>query len=281
MIGIFSSALEQSLLLLPLVLGIYMSYSILKITDLTVDGTYVLGAAIFAKTAHFGLAPAFLLATLGGSIVGGFVACMQRHNKVSDLVVGILACFMLYSVNLELMGRPNISILDIPTILFYTNLSNWIIPTGIIGVILITCLIFLLKSPIGLRLRAFGQNQKLLGILGKSAEGHRLLGLAISNALAALSGALTAEVNGFADINMGFGVALVSIGAVVIGRHLLINNVMFKATKELAACFLGILLYFLCLNFLLRVGINPANLKFILGAVLFLSLRQMHREVRA
>jgi putative ABC transport system permease protein len=271
-------ALEQSLILLPLVLGVHLSYRILKITDLTVDGTYVLGAAIFASCLHLGLLLAMLLSIVCGSLVGVIVAFMQRDNIVSDLVVGILASFMLYSVNLQVMGKPNISVLGKPNILSIINQDTWIILLSIIGFGLMVTLIILLRSRLGLVLRSFGQNQKLLNILGKKAENYRILGLVISNILAAFSGMLAVQVNGFADINMGFGVALVSIGSVVIGQHIIIKQqANFSAFKEIIACFVGVLLYFICISGLLRIGINPVNLKFVLGVLLFVSLRKMHR----
>lgn len=274
---IIYTALEQALVLIPLVLGMHLSYRILNVTDLTVDGTYVLGAAIFAKTIYLGLFPAMLLSIMGGSFVGSIVSLMQRNNIVSDLVVGILASFMLYSVNLGVMERPNLSVLDMPNLLSITNQEHWVIPLGIVALLLIIGLILLLKSKLGLLLRSFGQNQKLLYILNKKPESYRLLGLTISNSLAALSGSIAAQVNGFADINMGFGIALISIGAVVIGRHILIKqNENFCAIKEIISCFIGILIYFICLSSLLRIGVNPANLKFALGALLFISLRKIH-----
>jgi putative ABC transport system permease protein len=277
---IIYAALEQSLILIPLVLGMHLSYRILNVTDLTVDGTYVLGAAIFAKMIYLGLFPAMFLSILGGSLVGTIVSLMQRNNIVSDLVVGILAGFMLYSVNLGVMKRPNISVLDMTNLLSITNQDSWIVPLSIISLLLIIGLIILLKSRVGLLLRSFGQNQKLLSILGKKPESYRMLGLIISNSLAALSGSIAAQVNGFSDINMGFGIALVSIGAVVIGRHILIKqNANFCATKEIISCFLGIFIYFICLSLLLRVGMNPANLKFALGALLFISLRKIHGRI--
>jgi putative ABC transport system permease protein len=277
---IIYAALEQSLILIPLVLGMHLSYRILNVTDLTVDGTYVLGAAIFAKMIYLGLFPAMFLSILGGSLVGSIVGLMQRNNIVSDLVVGILAGFMLYSVNLGVMKRPNISVLDMTNLLSITNQDSWIVPLSIISLLLIIGLIILLKSRVGLLLRSFGQNQKLLSILGKKPENYRMLGLIISNSLAALSGSIAAQVNGFSDINMGFGIALVSIGAVVIGRHILIKqNANFCAMKEIISCFLGIFIYFICLSLLLRVGMNPANLKFALGALLFISLRKIHGRI--
>jgi putative ABC transport system permease protein len=277
---IIYTALEQALILIPLVLGMYLSYRVLNVTDLTVDGTYVLGAAIFAKTIYLGLFPAMLLSILGGSFVGSIVGLMQRNNIVSDLVVGILASFMLYSVNLRVMERPNLSVLDMANILSMTNQDSWIIPLSIIALLLIIGLIILLGSRLGLLLRSFGQNQKLLYILGKKPENYRILGLIISNSLAALSGSIAAQVNGFADINMGFGIALISIGAVVIGRHIIIKqNENFSAMKEIISCFVGIFIYFTCLSLLLRLGIDPANLKFALGALLFISLRKIHGRI--
>lgn len=268
--------LEQGLLMLPLVFGIYISYCILKITDLTVDGTFVLGAVIFARTLEFGVFSAIACSMLGGAIVGVLVSIMQKHNKVSDLVVGILASFMLYSINLNILGRPNISLIDKENILTVTGIEQWISILAIIACILITIITFVLKSNIGLYFRAFGYNKKLLNILGKPTEFYRMLGLSLSNSLASLSGALTAQVNCFADINMGIGVALVGIGAVVIGQHLSNSaNKAFTAMKDLLLCFIGILLYFLSMNLLLIIGINPINLKLILGLLLFFTLRSI------
>lgn len=278
---ILLSALEQAFMLLPLVLGMHLSYRILKVTDLTVDGTYVLGAAIFARTTEFGLLPAALLAISGGAVVGIIVAFMQKDNIVSSLLVGILASFMLYSANLQFMGRPNISLSGAPTLLTLTNQETVIIPLFALGLILIIGFIMLLSSNLGLILRAFGHNQKLLLILGKKAENYRVFGLMLSNALASLSGVLSAQVNGFADINMGLGVALVSIGAVVIGGHIFIKpHENFKPSLESISCFIGILFYFICLSGLLHAGIDPANLKLALGAIIFLSLRKMRSGAR-
>jgi putative ABC transport system permease protein len=279
--SIFLTAVEQSLLLLPLVFGMYLSYRILKVTDLTVDGTYVLGAAVFAVFIDSGLFKALALSILAGTFIGVIVGLMQRHNKVSDLVVGILASFMLYSVNLQVLGRPNISLIGKDTILSQIGGNQWIVPLFVINFLLAVGLILLFKSQLGLLLRAFGHNQKLLSILGKPAELYRIFGLALSNGLAALSGALTAQVNGFSDINMGLGVALISIGAVVIGAHLLRAQESFHASKALISCCLGIFLYFICLGSLLKAGINPANLKFALGAILFFTLRRIHNEARS
>lgn len=199
---------------------------------------------------------------------------MQKNNRINGLIAGILASFMLYSVNLQIMQRPNISVLGMPTLLSILDLENWLIPLVIINCLIICSVIMLLKGKLGLFLRAFGFNKDLLINLGKPAELYRTIGLSISNCLAALTGTLSAQVNGFADIdiNMGFGVALVGIGAIVIGRH------NFNAFKEIFSCLIGILFYFIALGVLLRIGIDPINLKLILGIVLFISLSSVKRE---
>ncbi|HJD61402.1 MAG TPA: ABC transporter permease [Rickettsia endosymbiont of Columbicola hoogstraali] len=255
------TALEQSLIMLSLILGMYISYRILKITDLTVDGTYVLGAAVFAKFLSFRIFPALILAVIAGG------------------VIGVIVSFMLYSVNLQIMQRPNISTLGMSSLLNIFNAENWLLPLMITNIIVIFAVVILLKGRLGLRLRAFGFNKDLLAILGKPAEYYSTLGLSISNLLAALTGTISEQVNGFADINMGFGVALVGIGAIVIGRHILIRNNSFDTFKEIFSCFIGILFYFITLSILLHIGIDPINLKLILGIVLFISLRSVKREV--
>ncbi len=192
----------------------------MKITDLTVDGTYVLGAAVFARSLSFGLFLALIFAVIAGGIIGSIVSFMQKNNRINGLIAGILASFMLYSVNLQIMQRPNISVLGMPTLLSILDLENWLVPLIIINCLIIFAVIILLKGKLGLFLRAFGFNKDLLINLGKPAELYRMLGLSISNCLAALTGTLSAQINGFADINMGFGVALVGIGAIVIGRYI-------------------------------------------------------------
>ncbi|WCR57071.1 ABC transporter permease [Rickettsia asembonensis] len=276
--NILVTALEQSLIMLPLILGMYISYRILKITDLTVDGTYVLGAVVFARTISLGLFPALIFAVISGGIIGSIVSFMQKNNRINGLIAGILASFMLYSVNLQIMQRPNISVLGMPTLLSILDLENWLVPLIIINYLIIFAVIILLKGKLGLFLRAFGFNKDLLINLGKPAELYRMLGLSISNGLTALTGTLSAQINGFADINMGFGVALVGIGAIVIGRHILIHANNFNAFKEIFSCFIGILFYFIALSVLLRIGIDPINLKLILGIVLFISLSTVGKK---
>lgn len=272
--------LSQSLLFFPLALGIYVSYAILRATDLTVDGSFVLGAAIFARllTAGTPVGWAFLAAGMGGLLAGIGVSLIQIKGRINSLLAGILALFMLYSINFDVMGRPNISLLDSITLGKLIGMDsmdgNWLF-VGIF-VLLITLLLgLLLMTRYGLVLRAFGEHQQLLQRLGHRIEVYRFVGFALSNALVAWCGAMTAEINGYADLNMGFGMALTGIGTVVIGQQILkpfYKQHKFHLPLEFGGCMIGVSLYFLAINEFLAWGVNPINLKLFLGLILFFFL---------
>jgi putative tryptophan/tyrosine transport system permease protein len=278
---ILITALSQSLLFFPLALGMYLSYVILKATDLTVDGSFVLGAAVFARLLTAGWNPgiAFLMAGVAGALAGVGVSAIQFRGRINSLLAGILALFMLYSINFDVMSRPNISLFDSINLgsLIGLNSSNgnWLFI--VIVVLAITFLVgLMLVTRYGLVLRAFGEHQPLLIRLGHKIEYYRFAGFAISNALVAWCGAMTAQINGYADLGMGFGMALTGIGTVVIGRQILkplYKHHHFHLPLELSGCVIGVFLYFLAINEFLAWGVNPINLKLLLGLILVAFLR--------
>ena len=269
MLTILEAVLKQSVLFFPLALGVYLSFSILRTTDMTTEGSFVLGAGVFARlSTEFN--PFFCLgmALFSGMLAGFGVSRIQAKEKINSLMAGIIGLFILYSVNFQVMGRPNINLSSIEKIpgLYFAGIIGFIV----VGVAL------LMMSRLGLLLRAFGNNQVLLGILGKNVEGYRMLGLGLSNALAALCGALTAEANGYADLGMGFGMTLTGISAVMIGQRLtstLFPFTLFNIAREILACFLGVMIYFVAMNALLLYGVDPIYLKCVLGIALIFLLR--------
>lgn len=270
--NILNFTLEQAFIFLPLVLGIYLSYSVLKITDLSVDGSFVFGAGTYAKLLSLELVQpllALIVAILAGCCAGVVVGIMQRREKLEPLLVSVIALFMFYSINLNVMGSPNINLQNFLTLEQQLSNINFSLFIYAVSITLLFAMMLLLRSNLGLTFRAFGSNKNLLSKLGKNIELYRILGLSISNGLAALSGVFMAQTSGFADINMGFGVALIGIGSVVIGKKLLSNVINVEQLK----CFAGIFLYFLILNLLLQFNINPINVKLILGIMLILILR--------
>lgn len=281
---ILLNTLQQTLLFLPLAFGVYLSYNILQITDLTVEGTFVLGAAIFARliTLGFSQTTSIIAALLGGAAIGIAVTFMQRIAKINALIAGILATFMLYSVNFGIMNQPNISLLN--SNIFLQSLQNKSAMDLTLFLLVLACLMmlalkFLLHSNIGLSLRAFGTNAPLLKKLGKNPAVYLGLGLSLSNLLSALCGLMSAQVYGYADIHMGLGMALTAIGAVVIGKKLietLFSTQHFSAFIGLLSAFIGAFIYFLILNGFLMIGINPIYLKLIIGIILVMFLSTAH-----
>jgi putative ABC transport system permease protein len=281
MFTVLLDALQQSLIFIPLTFGIYLSYQLLQVTDLTPDGTFVLGAAIFARclTAGYGQMLSVVFALLGGALAGMGVALLQRYAKINSLIASILAVFMLYSINFGVMGRPNIGLLNYTTVVSHLqDMSQGMFTLSLFGfaLVLVGALYLLIKSRLGLTLRAFGSNRNLLPNLGINSTGYLIIGLAISNMLAALCGVLTAQVNGYADIHMGLGMALTGIGAVVIGcqlvRTLFVRSEAFNLRADLVGCLVGTYIYFFMLNGFLKLGLNPIYLKLVLGLLLALFL---------
>jgi putative ABC transport system permease protein len=212
-------------------------------------------------------------------MAGMLVATIQRGGRVDPLLAGVLATFILTSVNLLIMGRPNINLLSQTTLFSHAFGKNEWLGWSLVScfVIFICSFTFVfLQSRLGLTLRALGDNPILLKRLGKNMEGYRMLGFALTNTLSAFAGCLTAETIGFADINMGLGMTLTGIGAIILGHQLVFRFFKlsyFRVGAEFVSCFIGVVLYFFSLNLLLRLDIDPIYLKMILGFILIIFLR--------
>lgn len=278
---IFIAALNQTITFLPLALALYISFCILRAIDMTLDGSFVLGAAIFARLIELNASPtmAAISAVLGGFIAGIGVGIMQRGQKIDSLLAGVLATFILLSGNLLIMGRPNISLLSQTTLVsqaFQTSQLCGSILTALLSGIVCLIIGIILFTRLGLILRALGDNPTLLARRGKPLECYRLIGFAITNGLAAVSGCLTAQTIGYADIGMSYGMTLTALGAVILGKQILNSSLLsnkFNIGKEFSACFIGVLFYFFAVNGLLRLEINPIYLKMLLGIILIVFLR--------
>lgn len=282
----FQSVLEQSLLLFPLICAIYFSYVILRITDVSVDGSMVLGAAVTAKLLMSGYNPFFamLAAMACGFIAGACVALVQYKNSVNDIIAGLLMSFILYSINLNVMGMPHLMTMHSETIVkLIGKLNNEyrkMIVVMMTSIVTVMFILFLMHSRLGLKLRGFGENRQLMEKLGFKPEFYRIIGLGMSGCMASLTGSVMSQIYGYSDINMGIGMAITAIGALVIGMHL-INKISFfrirlmnhSAITELFGCFVGIFCYFSITNVLVLFEVNPVNFKLILGVVVIVFLK--------
>jgi putative ABC transport system permease protein len=269
--SILYAAATQSLTFLPLAVGITISYRLLRATDMTLDGSFVVGAAVFARL--------IICALISGSLAGVMVSLIQKGGRVDPLLAGVLATFILTSANLIIMGRPNINLLSQHTLVsdafIKSDLSGWL-QIGMFSAGLCLVSYLLVKTRFGLMLRALGDNPERLKQLGNPIELYRVAGFAFTNTLAAAAGILTAQTVGYADVSMGFGMTLTGIGAIILGQQLLVmfvRSASLRVLGEFSACFLGVFTYFCAINILLRLDMDPVYLKMMLGLILIVFLR--------
>ena len=200
------NALEQGLLFALVSMGVYITYKILDFPDLSVDGTFPLGAAISGSLLVSGVNPwlSILIAAAGGLIAGAITGLLHVKLKITNLMSGILVMIGLYSVNLRIMGKSNVSLFNTENIFKNLKISNIVL----IFIIVLICKVLLdlfLKTKKGMLLIAVGDNEQVVSALGVNKNRIKVLGLMISNGLVALAGALTAQYQGFADVQMGQG----------------------------------------------------------------------------
>ena len=211
-------AIEEGLLFSIVSMGVYITYKILDFPDLSVDGTYPLGAAITAVLLINGVNPwlAIIISAVGGAIAGGTTAFLHVKLKISNLMSGILVMIALYSVNLRVMGKSNTPLFSTKTIFKNTNLKS----IFIIIIMVVICKIIIdtfLKTKRGFLLIAVGDNEQVVSSLGINKNGVKVLGLMISNGLVGMAGAIQAQKYGYADVTMGQGIVVMGLATVVIG----------------------------------------------------------------
>ena len=263
------ATIEQSLIFAIMVLGVYISFRILNFPDMTVDGTFPLGAAISAKLLTLGVNPylTLLVALVAGAAAGAVTGLIHVKLKVKDLLVGILVMTALYSVNLRVMGKSNIPLFEEDNI-FNTEYSMMI---TIVVLILISKLLldYLLKTKFGFALKALGDNENLIVSLGLNEEKYKIYGLMIANAFVAFSGAVLAQYQGFADVGMGTGIIVIGLASIIIG------DTLFGKRRRLAGTtivIIGSILYRGVIAVTLSMGMDASDLKLITSVIVIVIL---------
>jgi len=269
--------LEQGLAYGLVALGIVISFRILAFPDLTVDGSFPLGAAVVARLIIEGVSPltSIFIAMAAGFMAGCFTGILNTKLKINSLLAGILVMTVLYSVNLRIMGRSNIQLLTVKT--FLTPLENLPINRFIpiilffflvaVGLKILLDLFF--HTQIGFAMRATGDNEQMIRSLGVNTDTMTILGLGISNAFVALSGALVAQDQGFADVGMGIGMIVAGLASIIIGEAL-IGKV--SVPRKTLAALMGSIIYKFIISVGLRMGLAPTDLKLATGIMVILAL---------
>ena len=263
------ATIEQSLIFAIMVLGVYISFRILNFPDMTVDGTFPLGAAISAKLLTLGVNPylTLLVALISGAAAGAITGLIHVKLKVKDLLAGILVMTALYSVNLRVMGKSNIPLFEEDNI-FNTEYSMMI---TIVVLILISKFIldYLLKTKFGFALKALGDNENLIVSLGLNEEKYKIYGLMIANAFVAFSGAVLAQYQGFADVGMGTGIIVIGLASIIIGDTLFGKRRRFAGTTIVI---IGSILYRGVIAVTLSMGMDASDLKLITSVIVIVIL---------
>ena len=270
-------SLEQGLAYGLVAIGIVITFRILAFPDLTVDGSFPLGAAVVARLIMEGLPPIFgiIMAIICGFLAGCCTGILNTKLKINSLLAGILMMTILYSVNLRIMGRSNIQLLTVNTIMTpLENLDiNRFIPIIAFFFVVALSIKFLtdlfMHTQLGFAMRATGDNEQMIRTLGVNTDSMTILGLGISNAFVALSGALVAQDQGFSDVGMGIGMIVAGLASIIIGEALLGKKTVQRMTLAALA---GSIIYKLIISIGLRLGLAPTDLKMATGIMVILAL---------
>lgn len=271
------SALDLGLIYGLMALGVYLTFRILDFPDLTVDGSFTTGAATAAALILLGQPP--LLATLAGAVIGAvaglITGVLHTKGKINPLLAGILTQIALYSINLRIMGRANLPLLRQDTMLSPLRdeglFGSWV-SVGVFALVTLAFMVALdwfLNTDLGLALQATGDNERMIRSQGVSTDATKILGLALSNALVGLCGALIAQYQGFADIGMGIGLIVAGLASVIIGQALLPSRRFIFATL---AVVVGSVVYRLVIQVALGLGFDPNDMKLISAVLVILAL---------
>ncbi|MGF2734596.1 ABC transporter permease [Marinobacter sp. DUT-1] len=276
----FYGALETGLIYGLVAFGIYISFRVLDFPDLTVDGSFPLGAAVAAMLIIAGWNPwiATGAAVLAGMAAGAVTALLNVKLNILNLLASILTMIALYSVNLRIMGRPNVALLTEETVLtpwYELDLAFHQVPVLLFVVVVFISLILLwrfMKSETGLAMRATGANPRMARAQGIATGGMIVLGVALSNGLVGLAGALFAQSQGAADVTMGVGVIVIGLASLIGGEALVTPSTVVRA---LIACVVGAIIYRLAIAFALNadvLGLQAQDLNLITAVLVTLAI---------
>ena len=277
MADILIPTVAQGLMWALMALGVYITFRVLDIADLSVEGSFPLGAAVAATAlvSGYGVTAAFLLAAIAGALAGIVTGILTTKLKIPPLLAGILTMIGLYSVNLHVMGKANVALLRVDTVFSYAaglglTSDMAMMAVGLVGVMLVGVILYwFFGTELGTAIRATGCNSQMARAQGVNTNSMIVLGLLISNALVALSGALVCQANGFADVGMGTGTIVIGLASVIIGE-VLFSPKSFKTS--LIAVVLGSIVYRIVIALVLEMGMPPNDLKLFTAVLVAIAL---------
>lgn len=276
-------AVSQGVLWGIMTLGVYLTFRILNIADMTCDGSFALGGATSATLIAVGVNPllSLLIAFLAGVLAGAVTGFLHTKLKIHEILAGILSMIALYSINIRVMGRPNISLLGISTImtdlcalLHWDSVDMKSTASLVAGIFfsgaLIAALYWFCGTEIGSALRATGNNERMVRAVGIDTDKMKVAGLMLSNGLIALSGALVAQSQGYADVMMGQGAIVIGLASIILGEA--IFGYHFAFWYALLSVVLGSVVYRIIIAVVLQLGLKSTDLKLLTAIIVTLAL---------
>lgn len=277
MLNFWINILEQGFMFGVMVLGVYITYKILDFPDLSVEGSFPLGASVAASCLVAGMNPflATFIAFVVGMIAGGITGYLHVKLKITNLLSGILVMIGLYSINLRIMGKANIPLFAQKTI--FSNPMHPIFMILIFSLCMKFALDFFLNTKFGFLIKATGDNPQLVTLLGIDIGVTKIIALMLSNGLVALSGAMVAQYQRFADVGMGTGIIVMGLASIIFGEAIFKRVSLVKATTMALG---GSILYKIVTGFALKLGFPPTDLKLITAVIVVLALGLNEKKFR-
>ncbi len=259
-----------------LAMGIFISMRIFNIPDITTDGSFTLGGAVTAimLSHQHHILVVLPVVFLAGGVAGTLTGIIHTKLRLNALLSGILVMTSLYSINLAIMGRSNIPMIDTPTI-FYQLSGLSLMQSQLIVLIIFTAIVYtgisrLLKTDFGLAMRATGNNETMIRALGVNSNSMKITGLALANGLTAVSGYLISQVQGYADIGMGIGIVILGLGSVMIGEIIIKTLKKDSIAWHLLGVIFGAIIFRLILAVALSIGIDPLYFKLVVASIVLI-----------
>lgn len=272
----YFAAVALGLSLSSIGFGIFITLKIFNIPDITTDGSYTLGAAVTAALLSNGYSFAVVIPAvfISGALAGTATGLIHTRFKINALLAGILVMTALYSVNLSIMGRSNIPLINTHSVFSYhfvsNDLANTLLVLSVIILSLSGILIFILRTDFGIAMRATGSSETMIRALGVNTNAMKIIGLAMANALTAFSGFLVCQYQQFADINMGIGIVIFGLGAVMIGETLM-NILKVKGiVLNIISVIIGCIVFRLVIAWALSLGVDPNYLRLITSLIVLI-----------
>lgn len=254
-------------------IGVFITFKVLDYADLTVDSSLCTGGAVSAVLISAGMHPLLTLvfSMFAGMVAGAVTGLLHTKLQIPAILSGILTQLALYSVNIRIMGRANVSLLGQPTIITLLNIPQAILIGGVFAVAVIALLYWFFGTEIGCAVRATGDNERMARALGVNTDTMKVLGLIISNGMIGLAGALLSQYQGYADVQMGRGAIVIGLASVIIGEVMIGRRAVNFAVR-MSSIIVGAIVYYIIIALVLQLGLSTTDLKLFSAVIVAIAL---------